>query len=201
MLPTLLLVDLLEYTPDADVDLFADDFEWSSIPAGYGCYAFYDSITNEVVYIGSACADSQDPLQCGLRFRLRFYRGRGKSKPSAPVQKVRDTNKNRPLRVKCWRTENIGDCRKYEVDAISLHKPILNFIGSKKYTLDEFKSKKKEWTKKAWRHIASISIYNPELLKICSQCRQQKPCSEFRRHKYKANGVRSACKNCMKTNA
>ncbi len=197
MLASLPETDLLSEEPDADgIDLWADNFSWDSIPGSYGCYAFYDPKVNETVYIGSACAVSHDVAQRGLRMRLRFYRGRGtRNKPTSTIQKVRNEYAKRKLLLRCWISENIGDCRKYEHDAIEKHKPLLNWIGTRSVTYEEHKDRKRKRSQQ-YRDRMAGTQYNPNKKKRCPHCKKTKKCSEYAKNRFKKLGVKSHCKQC-----
>lgn len=199
MLKELPVTHLLKEVPDVDgVDLWYKHFTWDKIPVGYGCYAFYRENDGKTVYIGSACAESQDISQRGLRMRLRFYRGRGeREKPTSTVRKVRTENTRNKLLLRCWVCSSPGSCRKYEEDALREHKPMLNWMGTREVSPDEHKARKRRKAKRYADKIRKLSVYDPEAVKRCPACNQNKPCREFARHAYTRLGVRSWCKKCM----
>src|SRR3990172_282941 len=127
MLPKLPDTDVESICPDADeVDIWREGFSWFEIPDSAGVYCFYDADTKEVLYIGSACARSNDGTQRGLRMRGQFYRSFWARKHSAPVRKVLEARKVRRILFRCWKACSAGDARKYECDAIERLKPLLN---------------------------------------------------------------------------
>ncbi len=195
MLPKLPDTDLFSQIPDAEgIDLWAEDFTWDLIPSAYGCYAFYDDNTAEVLYVGSACAFSNDASQKGLRMRLRFYRGRGpKQRVTSTIEKVRAERARRTLLLRCWITGSIGDARKYEHDALEKHKPTLNWIGTRQITQKAHRQRKQEWLKNYKR---KRRVYDPKAPKRCPKCKMTKECGAFHRSSYTRMGVKSQCKTC-----
>ncbi len=202
MLTPLPAVDLFKCVPDVDgIDLWGDAFSWDLIPASIGCYAFYNDATGEVVYVGSACAGYDSPANIGLRMRLRFYKGRGPSeKPSATVAKVRDYAKTNVARLRCWVATSPGDARKYEEDTIRLHRPILNWIGTRNLTGDEDRQRKASWAKNRLNRLRECGqlSYDPSRPRRCTRCNIDKPSSQFKRNASKLYGVIAVCKSCKK---
>jgi len=196
LLPELSSTDLLSLEPDAVLDLWSPEFNYDQIPGGFGCYAFISKETREVVYIGSACAHSPDLSQTGLRMRMRFYKDRGKT-GAKNTRRVRNENKINPLLVLMWASSSQGDCRKYEDDAIRLHKPRLNIVGLSKTTLDEYHARKRVSAHKIMARNRSIP-FNPDAMRVCTKCKLTKPCREFRRNRNRRLGTVAHCKQCEK---
>jgi hypothetical protein len=166
-----------------------------------GCYAFYNADTNEIVYIGSACAKDSSPANIGLRQRLRFYKGRGPSeKPTSTVVKVREYAASYKTLLKCWIVESPGDCRKYEDDAIRFYKPRLNWFGTRELSEQQTKIRKNQWAKNRAERLRKINKqeYNSERIRKCTKCKIDKPCKEFKRNASKLYGVIAVCKKCAK---
>lgn len=202
MLNPLPTVDLLQCVSDADeIDLWSDSFRWNTIPAAIGCYAFYDLFNNQVVYVGSACAGHDSPANVGLRMRLRFYKGRGPSdKPTATIVKVREHAKTNVVRLRCWVAASPGDARKYEEDTIRIHKPILNYIGTRALTVDEDRMRKAGWARNRLDRLRERGDldYDPQRERCCTHCGVIKPCSQFKRNASKLYGVIAVCRVCKK---
>jgi len=195
MLPKLPQIDFLALEPDvAELDLWADDFSYDQIPRGFGCYAFFSKATRELVYVGSACAHSPDASQCGLRMRMRFYRDRGET-GYKNTRRVREENSINPLTVSLWLSNRQGDCRKYEDDAIRLHRPRLNIVGASITTLEEYHERKRASARKLTEKNRNKQ-FDPEALRICTGCGNTKPCREFRRNRNKRLGTHAKCKAC-----
>lgn len=203
MLVPLPVVDLFQCVPDVDgIDLWGSSFSWDMIPADVGCYAFYNGVTGEVVYVGSACVGHDSPSNVGLRMRLRFYKGRGPSeKPTATVTKIRAYAQANVTRLRCWVAASPGDVRKYEEDTIRLHRPILNWIGTRGVTEDENKRRKAGWARNRLLRLRERGdlLYDPKKLRRCTKCNVEKPCSQFKRNASKLYGVIAVCKDCRKT--
>jgi excinuclease UvrABC nuclease subunit len=161
--------DILKIKPDVDaLDLFSENFKLSDIPAHFGCYAFYRKRDRVVIYIGSACADGISADSTGLRMRLGTYRPirRNKSR-SGTILKVREAHAIDPLLVCCWLCESEGDCRKYEVDAIRTHHPVLNQLSTKSRSAEE---KRKIKRARARTYAEKPKNYNPTSRVVCRGC-------------------------------
>lgn len=200
MLLPLSLVDLLDHQPDvAGLDLWSKAFVWSEIPAGIGCYGFFDG--SDLVYVGSACsAADSSPSNVGLRMRLRYYRGRGKSeRPSATVRRVREYALRHRLLLSCWVAANPGDCRKYEEDTLRKWHPILNVIGAKTVAPEDLRLRRAKWARDRLAKLReqNRTSFDPDRIRECTRCKKRKPCRMFKRNASKLYGVIAVCKECV----
>lgn len=195
MLPTLPNTDLLNHAPDVDdLAIWQSGFVRQLIPAGYGCYAFFEQRTGIIVYIGSGISDSGITThRRGLRGRLHCYRS---AKTSSTTAKVVAYNKHEPLLVRCWLVANKNDALKYEIDAIERYRPKLNLIGTRSKSLEQCKQIIHTYSQ-ATTNKYRATVYNPNAIKFCRGCQLAKSCREFQRNRNKAMGVKSRCKRCM----
>lgn len=109
MLPALPSVRLFDHKADADLHIWAIDFDAHRIPRGAGVYCFYRQSDLVAIYVGSSAS---------LRSRIGSYR-KCKIKPASMIRR-------RKLRVRVWRTNTHSDALKYEADAIITYLPELN---------------------------------------------------------------------------
>ena len=197
MLTTLPSTDLLLCTPDAEgIQLFGDSFSWEQVPKGVGCYAFYHPETGDTWYVGSACATSQEAASCGVRARLRCYRGRGeRDNPTKTVLSMRHACREHGLLLRVWIAGSEGDARKYEADAIAIHGPRLNIHGNRRMTSEEHRLRRNTYARNSARRKPPQS-YDGKAMKTCSRCNVSKPCSSFHRHMYTRLGVCAWCRAC-----
>ena len=198
MVPKLPETDLLTHEPDIKgIDIWDKNFVLGQIPASFGCYAFVDARTKEVLYIGSATTDYDLNSSIGLRCRIAFYKRAilEPQKASATVRKIVLTGANRRLLLNVWICHTTGDAKKYEDDALRKHKPILNTHSKSAVTHEEHLARKRTYARNYMlRHTGRP--YNPDAERQCTKCRKTKKCSEFPRSKFKKLGVKQVCKEC-----
>jgi len=197
MLPALPVIDLLSVQPDADgLDIWAEDFDRNSVPAGIGVYCFYDPTTGMPHYIGSGCAIHANGV--GVWRRILDYRKGPKQFVAAHNRRIGEAVRTLGLRLKVWLVASNGDARKYEMDAIAKYRPSLNKVGAD----DPTQTLEAERAQAQACHDRSrakwLGVYDPNAVKPCSRCKTPKKCSEYRRCDGFPFGVHRACKTCEK---
>lgn len=194
MLPQLPDTDLLRQVPDVEgLYIFAEGFGIHSVPRGLGVYCFYDPTTNEPKYIGSGCGrDTHGRKNCGLFLRIQLYR-----RPRhAHDLKIHRAVKDSGLLLKVWVAANEADARKYESDAIRLHMPALNVVGCVRESAEETRQRVNKHVRQMRLQRIARTTYDPDRVRICTDCARPKKCSEFRKCRGKTLHTHSTCRQC-----
>ncbi len=201
MLPKLPDIDIGTVNPDVDgLDIWKEDFSWFEVPDSMGVYCFYDANTGEILYVGSACARSNDGPQRGLRMRVQFYRSFGARKHSAPVRKVLEARKGRRILFRCWKAHSAGDARKYECDTIERLRPVLNnemavlLVSVEHSKALRLASAKRNQAENRRRPLTDLPAEDSS--KYCSGCGQTKMMRDFDWNRCRKDGRSSICKKC-----
>jgi len=135
--------------------------------------------------------------QSGLNARLKCYRkgfnlGKEDKGHKCKASIIEENSKNKLL-VKIWFTKK--DALKYEIDAIRKYKPRLNeiFKGS---SLEELQVKKLKNDRKYKLKNKEKNNYNPDYIRKCYICGEEKKSTEFTKNKYDLHGIGNGCKTC-----